>query len=437
MTTQTQTRMTPKTDLAGPARLGALASLVMMAVMLFLMKTTMISGAVIAPGQAVVRGKPKMVQSLDGGVVESIYVKDGDLVNAGDLLLRLDPTLLRVNLDIYRNRLAEAVARESRLEAEYLGQPEIEMRTELPQLAGTSVDRHYAGQQEIFQARRELTQGRRDQLDERVRQFENQTEGMQGRIGSTRDQLSFVERELESARKLNESGLARESQVLALEGNKSALLGELSKLESELAGIRNAINDAEMEVLQAERQFKEDVVTELREATAEREELMLQIISVESQLARIDITAPSDGVIHEMQVATVGGVVAPQATIMQVVPLSEGVEFELRVDPKSIDQVFVGQRARVVFPAFDMRSTPEIFGALAMIPPSSVTDEATGVSYYRVGLSVPPEELAKLGDVDLIPGMPVEAFLEAGERSVLSYLTKPLMDQLNRAFRDE
>lgn len=426
----------PRTDLAGPARLAALASLVMMAVLLVLVNVTMISGAVIAPGQAVVRGKPKVVQSLDGGMVEQIFVHEGDLVRAGDVLLRLDPTLLRVNLDIQRNRLAEAVARESRLEAEYLGQPRIERRADLPQLGGVPVDRHYLGQEEIFGTRQDLARGRRDQLAQRAAQLDTQIFGMEGRIASTRDQLSFVERELVSARKLNESGLARESQVLALEGNKSALLGQMAEQEAELAGLKNAITDAEIEVLQAERQFREDVVTELRAATAEREELVLQIVSTESQLARIEIKAPADGVVHDMQVFTIGGVVAPKDTIMQIVPLSQGVEFELRVDPRSIDQIYVGQPARVIFPAFDTRTTPEIFGTLAMIPPSTVTEPGTGVSYYRVGLSVPAEELAKLGDVDLIPGMPVEAFLQSGERSVLNYLTKPLMDQLNRAFRD-
>lgn len=431
-----QIRMAPRTDLAGPGRLAALASLVMMAVLLVLVNVTMISGAVIAPGQAVVRGKPKVVQSLDGGVVEQIFVRDGDLVRAGDVLLRLDPTLLRVNLDIQRNRLAEAVARESRLEAEYLGLSAIERRAPLPQLGDVSVDRHYAGQEEIFATRQDLARGRRDQLTQRKARLEAQITGMDGRIASTRDQLRFVEQELASARKLNESGLARESQVLSLEGNKSQLLGQMAEQEAELASLRNAITDAEMEVLQAERQFREEVVTELRAATAAREELVLQIVSIESQLSRIEIKAPADGIVHEMQVFTVGGVVAPQDTIMQIVPLSQGVEFELRVDPKSIDQIYVGQTARVVFPAFDMRTTPEIFGTLAMIPPSSVTDPKTGVSYYRVGLTVPPEEIAKLGKAELIPGMPVEAFLQSGERSVLSYLTKPLMDQLNRAFRD-
>jgi HlyD family secretion protein len=279
--------------------------------------------------------------------------------------------------------------------------------------------------------------GRKEQLEERILQFGNQIDGVEGLITSARDQLAYVERELASLRVLNQKGLARESQLLDLQRTQADLLGQMAERQSELARIRNSIRDTELEILQSERQFKEDVVTELRKTTTEREELVLQIVTVEKQLERIDVLAPADGIVHEMTVSTVGGVVAPEATIVQIVPLSEGVEFEVRVDPKSIDQIFVGQSAKVVFPAFDMRSKPEIFGSLANVPPSSVTDPATGQSYYRVGLSVPPEQLALLGNVELIPGMPVEAFLQTGERSVMSYLTKPLLNQLQRAFRDD
>jgi HlyD family secretion protein len=437
MTALSEHDLAPRTGLTALVRLGALASLALLVIIFFWLQTTMISGAIIASGQAVVRGKPKIVQSLDGGVVAEIFVKDGDVVKTGDTLLKLDPTLLLINLDIYRNRLAETFARESRLEAEYLGLQQIEQRAAPLQLSDVTLDRHHIGQQEIFQARADVMAGRKEQLEERILQFGNQIDGVEGLITSARDQLAYVERELESLRVLNQKGLARESQLLERQRTQADLLGQMAERQSELARIRNSIRDTELEILQSERQFKEDVVTELRKTTTEREELVLQIVTVEKQLERIDVLAPADGIVHEMTVSTVGGVVAPEATIVQIVPLSEGVEFEVRVDPKSIDQIFVGQSAKVVFPAFDMRSKPEIFGSLANVPPSSVTDPATGQSYYRVGLSVPPEQLALLGNVELIPGMPVEAFLQTGERSVMSYLTKPLLNQLQRAFRDD
>lgn len=424
------------TGLTGAARAAALVTLCLSLIAGYWMVTTQISGAVIASGQAVVRGKPKVIQSLDGGIVQEILVKDGDVVEAGQVLMRLDPTLLLINLDIYKNRLAETLARESRLQAEYEGAPQIDFPALPDTLPKGSLDRHIVGQTEIFRARKEVLAGLIEQLQERILQFRNQIEGVEGRITASHEQLKFTEKELKTAQSLYDNGLARESQVLDVQRAQSALLGRLSEEQSELARIKNSIRDTELEILQSERQFKEDVVTELREATAQREELELQIVTLEKQLERIKIIAPASGVMHEMQVTTAGGVVAPEAVIAQIVPVKEGVDFEVRVDPRSIDQIYVGQQARVVFPTFDMRTTPEIFGTLAVVPPSSVTDPATGQSYYRVVLRVSPEELARLGNVELIPGMPIEAFLQTGERSVFNYLTKPLSDQLQRAFRD-
>lgn len=425
-----------RSDLTVPVRLGGLASLALLLILALWAQSTMISGAVIASGQAMVRGKSKTVQSLDGGVVEEILVADGDRVTSGDVLLRLDPTLLQINLDIFRNRLAEVVARKNRLEAEYQGQGEIDFSNAPEHLAGISLDQHLIGQQEIFDARQEVLEGRKEQLRERILQFGNQIEGIEGLITSKEDQLAFLETELENVKSLTEEGLAPEGQLLELQRSQASLLGSMAEHRSQLAGIHNSIRDTELEILQAEREFREEVVTELREATATSEEITLEIVTIEEKLERIEILAPVSGIVHEMQVSTEGGVVSPEKTILQVIPVSEGVEFELRADPNAIDQIFVGQTAKVLFPAFNLRTTPDLFGQVSSISPSSVTDQVTGQIFYRVQLTIPPEELAKLGDVDIIPGMPVEAFLQTGERSVLAYLTKPLTDQLKRAFRD-
>ncbi|WP_114285823.1 HlyD family type I secretion periplasmic adaptor subunit [Candidatus Halocynthiibacter alkanivorans] len=426
----------PKTNLTGVARLGIFASLCMLLILFALLNLTMISGAVIASGQTAVRGKPKVVQSLDGGVVDQIFVTDGDVVAAGDVLLRFDPTLLRINLDIYQSRLAEIIARQSRLEAEYLNQDEITFPAPTATLNPEALARDIAGQYEIFQARRDVLAGGKEQLQERILQFNNQIAGVEGLIVSKQTQLEFVQSELTNVLALKQRGLALESKVLALQRDEADLLGQLVGHRSELARIRNSIRDSELEILQTERQFREQVVTELREVTAKHEEIVLEIVTAEKQLERIDVLAPVEGVVHEMQVFTVGGVVAPEGVILSVVPLTEGVVLELRVDPKSVDEIFVGQRAKILFPAFNLRVSPDVFGALDSISPTSITDPATGVSYYRITLTVPEEQMALLGDVDLIPGMPIEAFLLTGERSVMNYLTKPLMDQLQRAFRD-
>lgn len=426
-----------KTDLSGAGRVGILAGLVLLILCFGWAYTTPISGAVIASGSAVVRGNPKVVQSLDGGIVDEIWVSDGDMVAAGDVLLRLDPTLLRINLEMYRNRLAETRAEISRLQAEQLNSNALVFDYDTEFLEGLPLVMINAGQKEIFDARREVMKGRKEQLREKIAQFSNQISGVKGLIAAKQDQLTFIEQELTDVSALHAEGLAREGQVLELQRSRSQLLGEISGHQSEMARIYNSIRDTELEILQSDRQFKEQVVTDLRKAMMEGEELVLQIVTARKQLERIVISAPVDGIVHEMQVFNAGGVVPPGETILQIIPVSEGVDYEIKVDPNAIDQVTQGQRAKVVFTTFNARTAPEVFGTVSNISPSSVHDAATGQSFYRVTLAISPEELAKLKGHEILPGMPIEAFLQTGDRTVLNYLTRPLSDQLRRAFRDD
>lgn len=425
-----------RTDVSRAMLLGGIGSLVLLLAILVWAQITPINGAVIASGQVTVRGQAKTVQSLDGGIVDAILVADGDKVVAGQPLIRLDPTLLQVNLEIYRNRLAEALARKARLQAEQLDLPAPVFGPPSPLLDGMDLGLQYESQRQMFTARADVLRGTRDQLRETIVQFRNQAIGVDGQIAALRDQLGFIETDLANAVTLNAKGLVRESQVLDLQRSRSAMLGQIAEQQATRARIANSVRDTELAILQAEREFKEQVVTDLREATTASEELTLQIVTTQKQLDRIVLHAPSAGVVHELQATTLGGVVAPGATVVQIVPLSDGVEFSLRLDPSAIDEVYVGQKAKVVLPAFSRTTTPEIFGTLATISPTSITDPATGQSFYRLTLGIPPEELARLSAVELVPGMPVEAFLQTGERSVWSYLTKPLSDQMARAFRE-
>ena len=426
-----------KTELSYTGYTGILAGLVLLIAMLSWAYTTHISGAVVSSGSAVVRGKPKIVQSLDGGIIDEIRVSDGDLVSEGDVLLRLDPTLLRINLEMYRNRLAETRAEISRLQAEQLNKNTLVFDYDTEFLDGLPLEIINAGQKEIFDARREVMKGRQEQLREKIAQFGNQLSGVSGLIQAKEEQQKFIEQELVNVSALHADGLAREGQVLELQRSRSQLLGDISGHQSEMARIHNSIRDTELEILQSDRQFKEQVVTSLREAVMKGEELVLQIVTARKQLDRIEILAPVDGIVHEMQVVNAGGVVPPGDTILQIIPISDGLDFEIKVDPNSIDQVAQGQRAKVVFTAFNARTAPEIYGTVSTISPSSVNDPATGQSFYRVTLAIAPEELARLEGHEILPGMPIEAFLQTGERTVLSYLIRPLSDQLRRAFRDD
>ncbi|PID37427.1 MAG: secretion protein HlyD, partial [Rhodobacterales bacterium] len=425
-----------KTGFRLPVILGLGGLIALFGGLVFWASVTEISGAVIAQGVVEVAGKPKSVQHLDGGVVEDILVSDGQKVAQGEELVRLDDTLLRANLVIYRTRLSEAMATRDRLIAEQTGQDAITFADADGMISAVDYDLHRSGQREIFQARRELELGRQEQLAEKILQFRHQIVGVEALIHAKQQQLVLLEPEIEAATTLVASGLARAPQLSALKRNQADLLGQIAEHQSELARIRNSIRDTELEILQGQREAKEEVVTELRDVIASIQELRQQILSTERQLDRISIRAPSAGRIHELQVTTLGGVIAPGATILQIIPTDQGVTFQTRVDPASVDQVHIGQPAKLRFPAFNARTTPELSGTVADISPSSVLDEITGLHYFRVTLAVSPEELTRLEGRDLVPGMPVEAYVQTGDRTVLSYLIKPFQEQLMQAFRE-
>lgn len=426
----------PDTDLRRTGLLGLAGFFLLFVVLGGWAATTVIGGAVVANGQAVVHGKPQVVQSLDGGVVAEIHAKSGDVVAENALLVRLDSTLLEVNLGIAQTRLAAALPRQARLRAEQLGllKPIFDYPA-LPFAAPDTTDTA-AREAAIFATRAATLEGQRAQLAEALQQYDSQRSGVERQITAIRDQIVYVDADLENLRQLSEKGLTRASQVTQTRRARAQLAGELAGLETELARIATAGRDARLELQQAERAFHEAVITELREVTAQVEQLTLEIVTHTAQLERVDIRAPAGGIVHEMQIATKGGVIAPGATILEVIPLDQGMDFELRVDPRSVDQVHPGQTAQVILSSYDPQNMPQIHGAVTSVSAAAVTDPQTGEAFYRVGLEVPPEQLARAGEIELIPGMPVEAFLQTDERTVLAYLMHPVTTHLNRAFRE-
>lgn len=426
-----------KTGLTFTAVLGIIAAFCMLGGGAFWAVYTDINGAVIAQGAVEVASRPKSVQHLDGGIIEEIYVSDGDSVDANDVVMRLDDTLLAANMSIYQTRLAEATVQRDRLIAEQEGADTIVWSDPILPVGDVDLDLLRFGEREIFRSRQELQDGRKLQLEEKLLQFDNQTTGVNGLMASKQEQLGLMEQEISAAQTLLDRGLSRESQVIALLRSQADMIGQIAEHTSELARIENSIRDTELEVLQIERQFREEVVTEFRDLSTTIQELSQQLISTQKQLDRVEIRAPDAGRIHELQFSTIAGVIAPGATILQIIPENEELSFELQIEPVSVDQVFPGQSAKVRFPAFNQRTTPELVGSVQRISPTSVIDEATGRAFYRVTVKVSDTELARIGTLALLPGMPVEAYLQTGERSVLNYLSKPLVEQLTQAFREQ
>lgn len=427
---------TVKTGLTyAETRFGSL-SILGIVVLFSLFQLVEIGSAIIAHGEVVVRGKPRPVQSLESGQVREVFVAEGDSVSAGQVVLELDPALTLINRDILRSRMAELVARQARLEAEREGASQIAPVRVPEGLDADTVQLQVAGQADVFQSRQAVLQSEKAQLAERKQQHQAQVQGLEAQIDTVESQLAFVDQEVENLSSLLTQGLIPESRVLDLQGRQAGLLGQVAVHRTDIARMRNAIRDTDLEITQTDRKFQERAISELREVVATSEEVRLELARSGQLLQQLQVRAPVSGVVHEMQVRASGGVVPRLETLMTIVPVSEGLEFEVQVQPEAIDTVFLGQETRVRFPAFDQRTTPELAGRIAAIAPDSVTDPASGRSFYRVDVSLSDEEMRRLGDLELIPGMPVEAFVQTGDRSILNFLIKPIMDQFVYAFRE-
>lgn len=414
--------------------------IITMVIMLLLAMFAPIQGAVLAPGTIVVQGKSKIVQHLDGGIVGEILVQDGDRVAEGDVLMRLDPTSLSANRDLLVNRLLEAKALQARLVAERDGAGRIDWRAAFTaeERAG-SASKLIKDQSELFRTRRRGIAGQIEQLGSRAEQQRDQIRGLESLITSKQQQLALTQKQLEGQRVLVEKGVVNESysSILQLEREQASLRGEIASYESDIARTKNAIGETDIEILQTKRNFQETVLTELRATESQVSDLSEQLIAAVDQTGRIDIKSPVAGVVHNMSITTVGGVVTPANPIMEIIPSDTALIVEARVEPGNIDQVYVGQKTDVRMSAFNARTTPELIGEVISVAASTTTDSVTGIPYYILKVEVGPEQLKRLNGQQLIPGMPAEAFMQTEQRSVWNYLIKPASDQFSRALREE
>ncbi len=400
--------------------------------------TTEISGAVIASGSVVTESNVKKVQHPTGGVVGEIRVRDGEKVKAGDVLVRLDATVTRATLAITTKRLIEMTARKARLEAE---RDEAEAITFPSDLLGRADDPDVAhvltGERKLFELRRAARIGQKAQLGERIAQLKEEIVGFNAQISAKKREIVLIGRELKGTRELWEKGLTPITKLTALERETTRIDGDKAKLTSTVAQYRGRISETGLKIIQIDRDLGSEVAKELRQIEGEIGEFVERKIAAEDQLKRIDIRAPQDGIVHQSTVHTLGGVIAAGEEIMLIVPRADNLTVEVRVAPQDIDQLRVDQPVQLRFSAFSQQTTPEINGMLARISPDISVDERSGANYYTVRITTVADEVARLGTVVLVPGMPVEAFFRTDARKVISYLVKPLSDQFLRAFREE
>jgi len=399
--------------------------------------TTEIAGSVIASGYLVVDSNVKKVQHPTGGILGELHVRNGDNVKSGDLLARLDETITRANLAIVVKGLDELAARQARLEAERDGAEAISFPSELTGRAGHSdIDRIVIGERKLFEFRRIARQGQISQLRERIVQLKQEIAGLSGQAEAKQEEIALIERELEGVRELWHKKLIPLAKLTALEREAARLKGERSQLIASVAQAKGKISEIELQIIQVDQDLRSEVSKELREIQGKTAELVERKVAAEDQLKRIDIRAPQDGIVHQLAVHTIGGVINASEPLMLIVPVADQLMVDVKVPPQDIDQIAIGQPAVLRFAAFNQRTTPEINGVVKRIAADITQDQKTGAAYYDVRIAMPPDEVARLNGLKLVPGMPVEGFIKTHDRSVISYLLKPLSDQIEKAFRE-
>jgi len=400
--------------------------------------TSEFSGAVIAQGQLVVDTSVKKVQHPTGGVVAELNVQEGDKVKAGDIIIKLDDTQTRANLAIVSKGLDELMARRAREEAELEGVDRVVFPAELlARQNDPDVARMIAGEAKLFQTRRNSREGMKSQLTERVAQSQEEIGGLVAQVESKDKQVDWIKQELLGVRELWEKKLVQFNRVTTLEREQARLDGERGQLVAATAQSKGKIAEIKIQILQIDQDMRTEVGKDLADVRGKMAELVEKKVAAEDQLKRIDIRAPQDGVVHQLDIHTVGGVVQAGAQLMLVVPAADKLIVEAKVQPQDIDQLRVGQPAVLRFSAFNSRTTPELNGVLSVVSADVTQDQKSGANFYTIRIAVSPEEIARLEGLKLVPGMPVEAFVQTTVRTVVSFFVRPFQDQIARAFREK
>jgi HlyD family secretion protein len=394
-----------------------------------------LAGAVIVPGNLVVQSNVKAIQHPTGGVVAEIAVHNGQRVSGGELLVRLDATQAQASLQVISKQLDEARARIARLIAERDGLAQIAVPTELAGRTGEDVIKALLTSEEsLFRARGNARRSQTDVFQSRISQLGEQIAGLDAQVEAKTKQLDLIGGELKGVQELFDKQLVPLARLTALQRESARIEGERGQLTSTIAETRSKIGEAQLQILKVEHDFRSDVVKELGENQGKEAELVERSTAARDILDRIELRAPTSGVIQQLSVHSIGGVIRAGDTVMEIVPDLDDLQIEARLPPNDIDQVRMGQNAYVRFSAFNQRVTPQVSGKVSYVSPDTSRDQQTNTSYFTVRVSLPDDERRRLAGLQLVPGMPAEVFMQTGSRTMMSYLFKPIADQMRRAF---
>jgi HlyD family secretion protein len=397
-----------------------------------------LAGAVVVPGNLVVQSNVKNIQHPTGGVVADIDVQDGSRVQTGELLLRLDATQARAGLQMVSKQLDELGAKIARLVAERDGLARIEVPAELASRSGNETVRSLlASEDSLFKARLIARQSQKDLLQGKVTQLTEEIVGLEAQLDSKARQLELIAGELTGVQELYDKHLVPLTRLTTLQRESARIDGEHGQIVSSIAETKSKIGETQLQMIRAEQDFRTDVVKELGEAQGKEAELVERSVSARDLLDRIEIHAPVAGIVHQLAAHTIGGVIRAGDTIMEIVPDTEDLEIEARLQPKDIDQVRTGQSAFVRFSAFNQRVTPQLIGSVSYVSADTSRDQQTNAPYFTVRVILSEQERRRLAGQQLVPGMPAEVFMQTRSRTMMSYLFKPIADQMRRAFVEQ
>jgi HlyD family secretion protein len=394
-----------------------------------------LAGAVVVPGNLVVQSNVKTIQHPTGGVVAEVPVHNGSRVNIGDLLLRLDATQAQASLQMVSKQLDESRARMARLIAERDGLPLPEIPAEMAaRLDESAVKNLLASEETQFKARANARYSQKDLLQSRVAQLGEEIAGLDSQVASKGKQLELIAGELTGVQDLYDKRLVPLTRLTTLQRETARIEGERGQLISAIAETKAKVGEAQLQIVKLDQDFRTDVVKELGETQGKAAELEQRGVAARDIIDRIELRAPTSGIIHQLSAHTIGGVIRAGDAIMEVVPDSDDLQIEARLQPNDIDQVQAGQKALIRFSAFNQRVTPQIVGLVSYVSADVSHDQQTNAAYFTVRMTLPDDERRRLAGLQLVSGMPAEVFMQTGSRTMMSYLLKPITDQFNRAF---
>jgi HlyD family type I secretion membrane fusion protein len=418
---------------------GVTAMAVIFGIFVFWSAVAPLNSAAVASGSVILDSNKKTIQHLEGGIIDEIYVREGQFVEKNEPLVRLDETAAKARYDLLKSQFISFKAAEARLLAERDGHQEVSFGKELLALESKSpvVQENLDSQRRLFESRRRNIEGKASVLNQKIEQSKREIQGLEAQQASASEQIRLLRDELAGVRKLYANNNISKQRLRALEREEANIIGQRGEYVAMISRAEQTIAEAEIEILNLRNDFQKEVVEELRETQTQLADLEERIRASADTFQRIVIAAPLAGTIVDLKVHTVGGVIAPGEKILDIVPQDDKLIVEAKVQPQDIDVVRAGLEARVRLSAYKTRTVPPVSGVVRHISADRFTDERTGQSYYLARIEIDEKELTPLQGVELYPGMPTEVLIVTGERTLLSYLFAPITESFNRAFREQ